>query len=84
MIIYFDTLFGGTEKTLNFCITEKIPYILIDATELTPQRTAKRIEKFITHKSIVILNIAGPRESDEPLAYTYTLKSLQHYLSGNE
>lgn len=80
VIIYFDTLSGGTEKTLELCMTLKKPYLLIDATELSPQRTSERIKKFINHNAITTLNVAGPRASGEPLAYNYTLKSLQCFL----
>ena len=83
VIIYFGTLSGGTEITVKFCMTQKKPYLLIDASELSPQRTAVRIDKFINDNSIAILNVAGPRASSEPLAYTYTLKALQHYLSSS-
>ena len=80
VIIYFDTLFGGTEKTVKFCMMQKKPYLLIDATEFSPQRTAEKIKKFISANSIKELNIAGPKASGEPLAYAYTLKALQFFL----
>jgi len=80
VIIYFESLSGGTEKTVKFCMTQKKPYLLIDATELSPQRTAEKIKKFISMNSIKALNVAGPRASGEPLAYAYTLKSLQYFL----
>ena len=41
VIMYFDTLSGGTEKTVNFRMNEKKPYLLIDATELSLQRTVE-------------------------------------------
>jgi putative molybdenum carrier protein len=81
VIIYFDSLSGGTEKTLLFCLQQNKPYLLIDATELSSSRSAERIEKFITGNSIATLNIAGPRASNEPLAYTYTLKALTLFLN---
>ena len=85
VIIYFDTLSGGTEKTLLFCLEQKKPYLLIDATELSPERTAERIQDFVSNNAIKILNIAGPRASGEPLAYGYTLQAMNHYLStGNK
>lgn len=74
IIIYFDTLFGGTEKTLLFCLQQNKPYLLIDATELSPARSAERIRNFVANNNIKTLNIAGPRASGEPLAYDYTRK----------
>ena len=80
VIIYFDTLSGGTEQTLLFCMQHKKPYLLIDATELSPTRAAERIRKFVTNNNIKQLNIAGPRASGEPLAYTYTLETMTKFL----
>jgi len=85
VIIYFDTLSGGTEKTLLFCLEQKKPYLLIDASQFSIERTAERIQDFVSNNAIKILNIAGPRASGEPLAYGYTLQAMNHYLStGNK
>jgi len=81
VIIYFDSLSGGTEQTLLFCLNQKKPYLLIDATELSPERAVERIHKFVAGNSIATLNIAGPRASDEALAYAYTLKVTLGYLT---
>ncbi len=81
MIIYFATLSGGTEKTLLFCLKQKKPYLLIDATELPDKRTAEGIQDFVTNNTIKIMNIAGPRASSEPLAYDYTLRAINYFLS---
>ena len=81
VIIYFDSLSGGTEQTLLFCLNQKKPYLLIDAAELSPDRTAERIQQFVAGNSIAALNIAGPRASDEALAYAYTLKVMSGYLT---
>lgn len=63
-----------------FCLNQKKPYLLIDATELSPDRTAERIQKFVAGNSIATLNVAGPRVSGEPLAYAYALKAMNHFL----
>jgi hypothetical protein len=80
VIIYFGALSGGTEKTLLFCLNQKKPYLLIDAIELSPDRTAERIQQFVAGHSIGTLNIAGPRASSEPLAYAYVLKAMTRFL----
>lgn len=76
VIIYFDSLSGGTENTLMFCLQNKKPYLLIDGTELSPLRSAKRIRRFIDKYSISNLNIAGPRASEETLAYPFVRQTL--------
>ena len=80
VIIYFDTLSGGTEKTLLFCINREKTYLLIDATELSIKCAAKKIQKFINAHSVLTLNIAGLRASTEACAYSYTLKVIKHFL----
>lgn len=72
LIIYFGELSGGTEQTVMFCIKEKRPYLLIDATELSVQRAAERVRDFITGHRISVLNVAGPRASGESAAHAYT------------
>jgi hypothetical protein len=72
---------GGTEKTLLFCLNQKKPYLLIDASELSPERAVERLHKFVAGNSITTLNIAGPRASEKILAYAYTLKVITCYLS---
>lgn len=81
VIIYFDSLSGGTEKTLLFCLNQKKPYLLIEATELSPERAIERFHKFVAGNSIATLNIAGPRASGEALAYAYALKVMTGYLN---
>ena len=80
VVIYFDSLSGGTENTLLFCLEQNKPYLLIDATELTYRRTSERIQHFVDRNAINILNFAGPRASGEPLAYDYALKAITCYL----
>lgn len=81
VIIYFDSLSGGTEQTLLFCLNLKKPYLLINATELPPERAIEQVHKFVAGNSIATLNVAGPRASGEVLAYTYTLKVMTGYLN---
>lgn len=76
LIIYFDSLSGGTKKTSFFCRQNKKPYLLIKATELSPFQAVELIRSFINTHSILTLNIAGPRASEEKLAYPYTLETL--------
>ena len=80
VIIYFDSLSGGTEQTLLFCLQQKKPYLLIDATELSAKRAAQRIEKFVSSNAIKTLNLAGPRASSEARAYAYTFKAMSLFL----
>jgi putative molybdenum carrier protein len=72
VIIYFESISGGTEETLLFCLNEKKPYLLIDGNGITKDSASKRIKQFIDENQISRLNVAGPRASKEKRAYEYT------------
>ncbi len=74
--IYFGYPTGGTEQTVGFCITERKPYVLIDAEEVGVEQAAKKVGRFIGEHSVVTLNVAGPRASGEPRAYEYAKKVI--------
>ncbi|MCK5378904.1 MAG: putative molybdenum carrier protein [Acidobacteria bacterium] len=80
VIIYFGHPSGGTEQTMKFCISERKPYVLIDACELTIENASRKITEFIERKAISIMNVAGPRASGEPRAYDYTKMVIQSVL----
>ena len=72
VIIYFESISGGTEETLSFCLNEKKPYLLIDGSGITEDSASNRIKHFIDENQISRLNVAGPRASKEKRAYEYT------------
>jgi hypothetical protein len=83
-IIFFGAPTGGTEQTLRFCRDRKKPYLLIDATELTPERAAERMLAFVAGHSIATLNVAGPRASEEASAYGYAYQAVMRFLSARK
>ena len=76
VIIYFETISGGTEETLSFCLKEKKPYLLIDGSDFNEEGASKRIKQFINGNQISLLNVAGPRASKEKRAYEYTKQAF--------
>ncbi len=80
VIIYFGCPSGGTERTLEFCIALDRPYLLLDATELEPARSAARIVEFAAGLRGDWLNFAGPRASDESRAYAYALDAVARFI----
>lgn len=75
-IICFGAPSGGTELTMLFCIKERRPHVLIDAEQLSVDRASREIRRFIDAAAISVLNVAGPRASGEPRAYTYANKVI--------
>ena len=80
VIIYFGCPSGGTERTLEFCIALRRPYLLLDATELAPARSAARITEFAAGLPGDRLNFAGPRASGDPRAYAYALDVVTRFI----
>ncbi|MDX1697408.1 MAG: putative molybdenum carrier protein [Thiohalobacterales bacterium] len=76
VIIYFDSLSGGTEQTLRYCLSEAKPYLLIDGQEIAVERSAERIAAFIGKLEGECLNVAGPRGGSEPRAYSYAKTAM--------
>jgi hypothetical protein len=73
VILYSETLSGGTLLTQKLCIREKRPFIALDAQVITKLKAANAIAKFIDEQGISVLNVAGPRLSGWPAGYTFAL-----------
>lgn len=72
IIIYFDALMGGTELTQQCCRRLKKPYLLVNADVNSVDQAVLDIQRFLINNDIHCINIAGPRASEQPVAYTYT------------
>ena len=71
VIIFFASPAGGTQQTLEFCVKESKPYVLINAEELSVVQASEKIRQFIDKNNISTLNVAGPRASEKAEAYGY-------------
>jgi hypothetical protein len=81
VIIYCDELRGGTEKTVQFCIEQKRPHLLIDAAKISPERAAELVAEFVRARKMSTLNVAGPRQSEWTDGYDYAFGALDIFLS---
>jgi putative molybdenum carrier protein len=81
VVIYFDKLRGGTAQTVQFCIEQRRPHILVDARKVSEEDAANLMVDFIRQHKIDILNVAGPRQSEWPDGYDYVLGVLDIFLS---
>ena len=81
VIIYCGELRGGTEETVQFCIEQKRPHLLIDAAKISPESAAELIAEFVRGRKISALNVAGPRQSEWTDGYDYAFRALDIFLS---
>jgi hypothetical protein len=80
IIIYPGKLTGGTEQTVRSCVEQQRPHQLIDASTISADEAARSIGHFVCENKIVILNVAGPRQSEWPEGYDYSCRSLEAFL----
>jgi hypothetical protein len=73
LILYAFKIFGGTEKTIEFAHAEQKPLLLVD---LQKRPDYRETTKWIRSSATVILNVAGPRESEAPGIYTMAKEFL--------
>ena len=81
VIFYFESLSGGTEKTLHACLFLQRPYLLIDAELCLPEAAADRIKGFCQAHRIEALNVAGPRATEWDDGFDFARETIAEFLS---
>ena len=81
VLIFVNSLKGGTRLTRNLCALEKKPYVLVDAERLSVAEAVRAVAGFIEDHRIAVLNVAGPRASGWPQGYGFTLAVMSGVLS---
>ena len=77
LIISHGPLTGGTEYTREMVIKHNRPWLLIDLDRTAAFHAAAAINNWILEKKIEILNVAGPRASQDPAIYQDTMNILE-------
>lgn len=69
LIIHSGEVQGGTKLTLDECRRSRSPCLVIDVARDSPLQAADKAHDFVIENAIATLNVAGPRESEQPQAY---------------
>ena len=77
LIISHGPLTGGTEYTREMAIRHSRPWLHVDLDWTAAFHAATAINNWILQKKIEILNVAGPRASQDPSIYQDTLNILE-------
>jgi hypothetical protein len=80
VIIYSGQVGGGTEQTVRFCADLRRSHELIDASKIPAEEAANLLTDFVNAKKIVILNVAGPRQSEWLAGYDYAFRTLEAFV----
>ena len=80
LIIYFDSVEGGTELTERLCHAHSKPLLKIDGNKTDIERAEQDLFDFLRKYSAHKLNVAGPRRSERANAHDYAYKLLTRLL----
>jgi len=83
VIIYPGKLSGGTEQTVQFCVKQQRPHLLVDASRVSGEDAARLIGEFVRKNKIDVLNVAGPRQSEWADGYDYTTFTLEAFANSS-
>ena len=77
LILSRGPLAGGSELTRKTAILYDKPCLHIDLGTVNALQAVKAIHSWTVHHGIEILNIAGPRASEDPQIYDITVQTLK-------
>ena len=77
LIISHGPLTGGTEYTREMTNQHRRPWLHIDLDRMAAFQAATDINRWVLQNRIEILNVAGPRASEDPSIYQETLDILE-------
>ena len=80
IIFHPGSLQGGTKATADFCAAMQKPCWLIDASAVAPGEAARQLGEFVRANQVGVLNVAGPRASQWPQGYDFTVQTLGQFL----
>jgi hypothetical protein len=81
LIISHGPLSGGSEYTREMALKHNRPNIHIDLNEASEPNAVKSVLRWIKKYKIEILNVAGPRASQDPHIYQAALQLIEKVLS---
>lgn len=73
VILFYESLKGGTRLTRNLCALENKPFIVLDARRMAEPAAAAATIGFVEANGIRTLNVAGPRWSGWHEGYGFAL-----------
>jgi len=86
LIVSHGKLKGGSQYTMDMAIMHSKPWLHIDLNETTVLEAAQQVIDWLLNNRIETLNVAGPRESKDPMIYraVYDLLQTVYYIAISE
>ncbi|MFC1524218.1 putative molybdenum carrier protein [Thermodesulfobacteriota bacterium] len=76
LIVSHGPLTGGSKLTRQFAEKHGRPILHLDLDEISIDAGAERIKDWLSTNTILVLNVAGPRASGDPLVYPAVIDLL--------
>ena len=83
VVIYRESLEGGTKVTVDCCKQLSRPHLLIDSAQVSSAAAAELMATFVRRYAVKILNIAGPRQTEWPEGYEYARRAVEQFVGLN-
>ncbi len=80
LVIYFADLQGGTKSTVEACLAFTKPNLLLDGARDNSEESANLALQFVREHRVHVLNVAGPRASEEARGYAYAFNVITYLL----
>jgi hypothetical protein len=80
LIISNGESIGGTRETIDRCLENDKPYLIIDYKEMPTANAKEKALKFLQSQHIRRLNVAGPRASQWPQGHALTYQIMSAIL----
>ena len=84
LIISFSDPQGGTRATIDFCIQQQKPYVVLDGSCTAVDEAENIARAFVDEHAVQTLNVAGPRASEAPEAHSYAFALVGALLAQGE
>jgi hypothetical protein len=83
LIITHGELTGGTQYTAKMALKHNKPWMHVDANELSVEAAVHIIRAWISGNEVEVLNVAGPRASEDPGIYATAGSLIRTVLEPN-
>ena len=84
VIISHGVLTGGSANTAEMARKHARPWLHLDMDKTTVDDAAQRQREWTTENNIVVLNVAGPRQSRDSAIHDVTMKVLEMGVAKNQ
>ena len=77
LVLAYGPLAGDTLQTCRFAEGYGRPWLAIDLEQESPPLAGRRIRRWLAETGCAVLNVAGPRRSEAPVAYARAYEALR-------